>query len=477
MSTEATRDSALETVRTVVARHDAVKVVLLLLGTYLLFAVLVWNQNPDARLNSIANTLRLVTFFAAVYALLVLALNLHWGYTGLFNIGVAGFMAIGAYTYAIATRPVDPTISTAPAGLGLPIPVGVVLGMVVASVFGLLAALPALRLRADYFAIVTLGLSEIIRLSLQSSALDNFLRKTFGFGTGSGSGLRLDPGVDQPVRSLFYVGGSRAEGVTPLGEAVFGVTDSLSLFGVGGGIGQNVVINWAYVVVLAVFVGAFYWLLNRIGRSPFGRVLKAIREDELVANALGKDVNLVKIKVFMIGCALMGLGGILWQGSQGSFSPTPQFLPVITFYIFVAMMIGGAGSNTGSVLGAIVFAGLLFEAPRRVGAFIRQQFAGEANPATVVDALGGLAAGNFDPFVVYVTEVRIAALQFVLLGVVLVILMQRRPEGLLGHRIEEAAAVDLSVRPGGGGEPPTAPPSGEETVSDGGAENGGAPDE
>ncbi|MFC7177672.1 branched-chain amino acid ABC transporter permease [Halosegnis marinus] len=439
--------SATDRVRQVVADHDAVKVALLLLGTYVLFTILVWNQNPDARLNAIANTLRLVTFFAAVYALLVLALNLHWGYTGLFNIGVAGFMAVGAYTYAIATRPVDPAISTQPAGLGLPIPVGVVLGMAVASVLGLLAALPALRLRADYFAIVTLGLSEIVRLSLQSSALDGFLRETFGIGTGGGAGIRVDPGIDEPLRALFYAGGSRADGVTPLGEAVFGITDDLALLGVGGGIRQSVVINWAYVLFLAVFVLAFYWVLSRIGKSPFGRVLKAIREDELVANALGKNVNLVKIKVFMIGCALMGLGGILWQGSQGSFSPTPQFLPVITFYIFVAMMIGGSGSNTGSVLGAIVFAGLLFEAPRRFGAFVRQQFSADANPATVIDAVGGLLSGNVDTFVVYITETRIAALQFVLLGVVLVLLMQRRPEGLLGHRIEEAAAVDLSVRP------------------------------
>jgi branched-chain amino acid transport system permease protein len=438
---DAPEDGALGVVRAAVRDSDALKVALLLAGTYVLFAILVWNQNPDGRLNAIANTLRLVTFFAFVYALLVLALNLHWGYTGLFNIGVAGFMAVGAYTYAIATRPVDPTVSTAPSGLGLPIVVGVVLGMVVAAIVGAIAALPALRLRADYFAIVTLGISEIIRLSFQSSALDRLLRETVGFGTGGGSGIRVDPGIDQPIRSLFYVGGSRAEGLTPLGESVFAVTESLTVPGVGSGIRQSVVVNSTYVVVLGVFVLAFYWLLNRIGRSPFGRVLKAIREDELVANALGKNVSRVKIKVFMIGCALMGLGGILWQGSQGSFSPTPQFLPIITFYIFVAMIIGGAGSNTGSVLGAVLFAGLLFEAPRRVGAFVRQQFAGDASPSTLADALGGV-----DPFLVYVTEVRIAALQFVLLGVVLVILMQRRPDGLLGHRVEEAAAVPLTER-------------------------------
>ena len=437
---DANDTSAVGRVRAAIADHDVLKVLLLLLGIWLLFTILAWNQNPGQRLNAIAGTLRFVTFLGIVYALLALALNLHWGYTGMFNIGVAGFMAVGVYVYTIVVRTPDPAIAGEPAGLGLPIVVGIVAGMLAAALVGLVAALPALRLRADYFAIVTLGLSEIIRLTLQSSAFDGWLQANLGVGTGSGAGVSVSPGPDDPVRDLFYVGGSRAEGTTPLGDAVFAVTDPI-------GIQQTVMINWAYVVVLAAVAVGFYWFLSRLGRSPFGRVLKAIREDELVANSLGKNVNVAKIKVFMIGCALMGLGGILWQGSQSAVSPTPQFLPVITFYIFVAMMIGGAGSNTGSVLGGLLFAGVLFEGPRAVGRLIGGQFDVAQNPRNFADAVSPLLSGDFAPLLVYMTEVRIAALQFVLLGVVLVILMQRRPEGMLGHRIEEAAAVDLAERP------------------------------
>ena len=427
--------------RGLVAEHDLLKVLLLLLGIWLLFTILAWNQNPDQRLNAIVSTIRFVTFLGIVYSLLALALNLHWGYTGMFNIGVAGFMAVGVYVYGIIVRTPDP-ITGQPPGLGLPIVVGIIAGMAAAAVVGLVAALPALRLRADYFAIVTLGLSEIIRLTLQSSALDGWLRETVGVGTGGGAGMRMDPGPDDPIRELFYFGGRRAGGNTPLGDLVFAITDPL-------GIQQTVVINAGYVVVLAVAAFAFYWFLNRIGKSPFGRILKAIREDELVANSLGKDVDTAKIKVFMIGCALMGLGGILWQGSQSAVSPTPQFLPVITFYIFIAMMLGGAGSNTGSVLGGLLFAGVLFEGPRTVGRLFRGRFEVEQAPRNAADAIGPMLSGDISPFMVYVTETRIAALQFVILGVVLILLMQRRPEGLLGHRIEEAAAVDLSERPPG----------------------------
>jgi branched-chain amino acid transport system permease protein len=308
--------------------------------------------------------------------------------------------------------------------------------MLVAAVVGLLAALPALRLKADYLAIVTLGISEIIRLFLQSSSFDNFLRETLGVGTGGGRGMGMP---QNPVRELFLVDG-QAGTPTAFGELVFGA------LGDGGlGISNSILIGWGYVAVLAAFVIGFYVLLERLGRSPFGRTLKAIREDELVADSLGKNVNLIKIKVFVIGCALMGLAGILWFGSQGNVSPTPQFMPLLTFYVFIAVIIGGSGSNTGAVLGGIVFAAVLFEGPRRVGSALRDVIDAET-PSSFADALVSL-----DPvsLLAYATD-NIAPLQFVLLGFVLVFIMHRRPDGLLGDRIETAAAVDLSERPHGG---------------------------
>ncbi len=385
-------------------------------------------------LNSVVGLMRTLTFLGLVYALSALALNLHWGYTGLFNIGVAGFMAVAVYTMGIVVRSPDPSLG--PPGFGLPLPVGIIAGMAVAALVGLLAALPALRLRADYLAIVTLGLSEIIRLTLQSSAFDNFLRETLAVGTGGGRGMGMPR---NPVRELFLVDGQAAN-PTPIGEFVFGI------FGDGGlGISHSILIDWGYILVLAVFLIGFYLLLERLGRSPFGRTLKAIREDELVADSLGKNVDVIKIKVFMIGCALMGLAGILWFGSQGNVSPTPQFMPLLTFYIFVAVIIGGSGSNTGAVLGGIVFATVLFEGPRRVGSSIRGVI-DAPTPSSFADAVASL-----DPiaFLAFATD-NVAPLQFVLLGLVLIFIMHRRPDGLLGHRIETAAAVDLSERSAGG---------------------------
>jgi branched-chain amino acid transport system permease protein len=435
---------SLDPVRAFVRDHDTVKVALALLGVYAIFvAVLIISTPEDVSLkNAIANRLRFVTFLAAVYVLLTLALNLHWGYTGLFNIGVAGFMAVGVYTMAIITRPVDPLVG--PPGLGLPLWVGIVGGMVLAALVGLVAALPALRLRADYFAIVTLAISEIIRLLLQSTYIDGVLISLAGVGTNGGSGIQVPTSPEDPIHSLF-VG---EEGPTFLGELFLREVGGQLMFvppliGEAAALPTKTFLDWLYVGFLAIMVVVFYVFLDRIGRSPFGRVLKAIREDELVANSLGKNVDLAKIKVFMIGCALMGLAGILWMGSQGTISPSPQFRPNITFFVFVAMMLGGAGSNTGSVLGGIVFAGVLFEAPRRVGQLIVDT---DANPAHFAEAISALAGGDVAPFLAYVSD-GIGALQFVLLGVVLIILMYRKPEGILGHRIEEASAVDLNERP------------------------------
>jgi len=423
-------DSALGVVADAAKQSD-LGIVLLTVG--IIYAVATLLTFTDG-LNSVVGLLRTLTFLGLVYALSALALNLHWGYTGLFNIGVAGFMAVGVYTMGIVVRSPDPAFG--PPGFGLPLPVGILAGMAMAALFGLVAALPALRLRADYFAIVTLGLSEIIRLTLQSSAFDSFLRETLAVGTGGGRGMGMP---SNPVRELFLIDGQSAT-PTAFGELVFGTLGSGGL-----GISNNILIGWGYVVVLAGFLVGFYLLLERLGRSPFGRTLKAIREDELVADSLGKNVDLIKIKVFMIGCALMGLAGILWFGSQGNISPTPQFMPLLTFYIFIAVIIGGAGSNTGSVVGGLVFAAALFEGPRRVGAAIRGTI-DAPTPPTFADAVVAL-----DPvgMLAYATD-NVAPLQFVLLGLVLIFIMHRRPEGLLGDRIETAAAVDLSERSAGG---------------------------
>ncbi|MFA9517832.1 branched-chain amino acid ABC transporter permease [Halopenitus sp. H-Gu1] len=427
-STHTEPSGVIDAVRRAVIRTMGGNDLLVILGTlaaiYLLFTLFVLIANDFAlttnTVNAIVSTLRLLTFFAASYAVLALALNLHWGYTGLFNIGVAGFMAIGVYTMGLLSTPPD---ATSGMGLGLPLPIGVLGGMIAAALVGLLAALPALRLRADYLAIVTLGLSEIIRLTMNSGGLSRWTVATFGFGTGGGSGLDLPA---RPTDGIFETGG---------GESLLATLT-------GAGIRRSIVVDWTYTLVVVAFVVAVYWLLTRIGYSPFGRVLKAIREDELVAQSLGKDTRLFKIKVFMLGCALMGLGGILWQGSYGYVNPN-SFRPIVTFYVFVAVIIGGSGSNTGSIVGSILFVGLLFEGPRQLGRIVQNALDLGGEPSTFAGAVGPLSALDPTPFLAYSLG-NISALQFVLLGVVLIVIMQRRPEGVLGHRTETAAAIDLT---------------------------------
>ncbi|WP_436910795.1 branched-chain amino acid ABC transporter permease [Halosimplex marinum] len=449
----------LDRLRAELREGDAGLIALVTAGIYVLFTIFAI-LGPSRGVGGVVAALQAVTFWTALYAMLVLALNLHWGYAGLFNIGVAGFMAVGVYTFAAITAPTGGS----PPGLGLPLWVGVVGGMVMAAVAGAVVSLPALRLRADYLAIVTVAFSEIVRLTLLSTTFQQFtlfanvpFLPEVPLGTGAGRGINIPINPTIPVKSLFYTNpmNPASGGRTALGDAV------ISAFGAVG-VRETVVVSLAYTVVLLGFVALFYWLLRRIGNSPFGRVLKAIREDELVANSLGKDTRLFKVKVFMVGCALMGLGGILWETQKGFTDPTSTtFMPIQTFYIFIALMIGGAGSNTGSVLGGGLFASLLFLGPQYVSRIFTKYFVSGEAPTTMVAALEPLGAADPGPLFAYTLQ-NVSALRFVLVGVVLILLMQFRPTGLLGHRKEVAASVDLSDR---GGRPGT---KGARPAADGG---------
>ncbi|WP_418282770.1 branched-chain amino acid ABC transporter permease [Halorubrum sp. DTA98] len=409
-------------------KRDLLLIAATVLVTYVAFGVL--GLLTGVSVNETAGFLQTVTFFAAVFALLTLALNLHWGYTGLFNIGVAGFMAVGVYTMAVLTA--DP--SGTPAGFGLPIPIGVIGGTIAAGLVGAVIALPALRVRADYFAIITLGFSEIVRLSITSGSLRQIEVGERIYGTGGGSGIRYTP-VDTVIPWLLEF-----SAVEVIGDV---------LYGIGGvvGVSESIVNRLLYALVIIGFVVLFYLLLYRIARSPFGRILKSIREDEIVARSLGKNTQLAKVKVFTLGCALMGLAGILWIGSR-SFATPESFMPIVTFYIFVALIVGGAGSNTGSVLGGFVFAAFLWEGPRFVRTILRTNL-DVRSPQTIYDAFVELAALDPMPLVGYFVG-SLDEIRWIMIGVVLVLVMIYRPEGLLGDRKEIAAATDLSRRDGGG---------------------------
>ena len=380
------------------------------------------------------NTIATLTFFIGVFAMLSLALNLHWGYTGLFNIGIVGFMAVGIYVMALVSKPLYQAGGAAQVGgLGLPIVVGILAGMAAAALLGLVVALPALRLRADYLAIVTIAMSEIVRFSFLSGELQQF--QLFGerVGFGGGSGLILD--YTDPIEAfLSFVG---------LWDAYLGFVSAFEVV-----IPSNpkpIVDGLVYGALLLASVAAYYWLLKRTGESPFGRVLKAIREDEDVANSLGKNTNRFKIKAFMLGCALMGLAGILWFMRSGAVTPN-TFRPRITFFIWIALIIGGAVSNTGSVLGGAVFAALLYQGPRTLKNLIDAVLPSTDAPSGFGPAVAPLLS-NLDPApLFFYTLDSIRQLQLVFMGLVLIWLMHNRPEGMLGHRKETAAGVPLTTR-------------------------------
>jgi branched-chain amino acid transport system permease protein len=303
--------------------------------------------------------------------------------------------------------------------------------MLAAAILGFIVALPALRLRADYLAIVTIAMSEIVRFSFLSDAFASFQLAGQRVGFGGGSGIILD--YQDPLIAFFEATGTIGlyRGLVEAFAAVIPNNPS------------PVVNGLVYSAVLLVFVTSYYWLLKRTGESPFGRVLKAIREDEDVAQALGKNTNQFKIKSFMLGCALMGLGGILWLMGQGAVTPN-FFRPRITFFVWIALILGGAGSNTGSVVGGAIFAAVLYQGPRYFQSLVATVVDTSAAPSGFGPAVAPLLA-SFDPmpFLLYTID-SVRQLQLVIMGLVLIWLMHNRPEGMLGHREETAASIPLT---------------------------------
>jgi branched-chain amino acid transport system permease protein len=409
--------------------RDIVLILAVIGGIYLTYLLTGLALGFEAR--GLINVIARLTFLIGVFSMLALALNLHWGYTGLFNIGVVGFMAVGIYTMAMVSKPASTGGAAQIPGLGLPIWVGVIAGVLAAALLGLLVALPALRLRADYLAIVTIAMSEIVRFVYMSGQFQEFSLLGAKLGTGGGSGLILN--YTDPLAALFEF-----FGLSGLYDGLVGTVST-----VVPNNPEPVVNQFVYAALLMGFVAGFYWLLKRTGESPFGRVLKAIREDEDATGSLGKDTNAFKIKSFMLGCALMGLGGILWYMGQGAVTPL-SFRPQVTFFVWIALIIGGAGSNTGSVIGGAVFAAVLFEGPIYFRNLLISVFPIGDAPDTFGQALAPLlSAFEVVPLLAFTLD-NMSTLRLVIMGVVLVYIMKNRPEGLMGHRTEIASSIDLS---------------------------------
>lgn len=298
--------------------------------------------------------------FASTYAIIVLGLNLQWGFTGLFNVGVAGFVAVGAYTSAILTTP---DAADRVGGFGWPVAAGWLAAMLVSGLAGAAVGALALRLRHDYLAITTFGVAVTIQL-----VATNAQRLT-----GGTFGVQFIP---KPLQ---------------------------------GWLGTGLPWTLAYLGLVLALLALVYAALQTLVRSPWGRVLRAIREDEEAAASLGKRAFVYRLQSFVIGSMLMGLGGAVYAHFVGYVAPE-DFLPILTFQLWAMLIVGGAGNNRGAVLGALLVWGFW--------------------------AAAGAALRGFIP---QAEQARAAALQVVLIGVLIALMLVLRPRGLLGEPLQQAA--------------------------------------
>jgi branched-chain amino acid transport system permease protein len=289
---------------------------------------------------------------AGIYALLSLGLVTIWGQGGMVNLGLVGFYAVGAYTSALLSK------------AGVPIGVSLVCAALVAGAVGMVLSYLTRPLRGDYLAIVSLGFAEVIRLIATN---EKWL-------TGGSDGLS---GIRSPLK-------------VELGAAH----------------------PWFYLLLVWAIVGATALCLTRLFRSPYGRALRAVRDDEQVAAVAGKPVLQLKLKTFFVGAALSGVAGGVYAHLTSYIAPD-GFVPLLTIYIFLAATAGGYTRVFGAVVGSVAVVALL-ESTR---------FA-----AAVIPGL---------------TAVQIASLREFVIAVSLIVIMQLKPEGMFRSVNQKAAAQSL----------------------------------
>ncbi|MEM9197228.1 MAG: branched-chain amino acid ABC transporter permease [Pseudomonadota bacterium] len=310
-----------------------------------------------------------------LYAIMTLGLNVQWGFGGLFNAGIAGFFAVGAYVSALLTK------AEAPEHLGgyeLPIPLGVAAAMLVAAAIAWGIGKVCIRLRSDYLAIATIGIAEILRLVLKNES----------WATNGPRGIS---GIPQAFGDL----------PEPWGKVAF------------------------MLLVLAT-VFAIYLVLERAWRSPWGRVMTAIRDSEDAARAAGKDIEAFRLQAFVLGAALMALGGAYFAQYTRYFGPDSSDPSSVTFLVWVMLIMGGSANNRGAILGAMLL-WAIWSGTQIVTGWLPREiviFGNEINDVPV----------------------RAAYLRIFLIGLVLQIVLQRYSAGILPETRPAAAGT---ARPAG----------------------------
>jgi neutral amino acid transport system permease protein len=317
---------------------------------------------------------------AVVFALAAIGLNVHFGYTGLVNFGQVAFVAVGAYTIAMG-------VDT----FGLSFWFCLFLVLFTASGLALILGVPTLRLRTDYLAIVTIAAGEIIRLLLRGAAF----RET----TGGAAGIQNFAG------DFFGVWLNPFSGD--------GVTWNIP----GTDIGVSYSANQLWLLTVGwLTVGLACLVVHLLVRSPWGRVIKAIREDENAVRSLGKNVYAYKMQSLILGGVIGAVGGVIFAVSRQSVVPD-SLATTFTFFAYVALVLGGTARVLGPVVGAIVF--------QFVDSFIDVAL----RQAISADHINFLVANE------------VGIVSQILVGVGLMVLMTFRPQGIIGDKREVAASV------------------------------------
>jgi branched-chain amino acid transport system permease protein len=376
---------------------------------------------------------------AMYYAIAAIGLNVQFGYTGLLNFGQAGFMACGAYALGMTAHYFHISLWW-----------GVPLGMVYAVGLGLIMGIPTLRLRADYLAIVTIALAEVIRLTVRSVSFKAYYGGSDGINGFAEQFRRITP-FDQsgryqlsPFSSTVSTSGAIVLWIGFIGAAVLlgrftakavrgarpwpistvWAVSSVVYLGVILLIAPKVVypgLAFKSITVGWVLVAILGWLVWLLMRSPWGRVLKAIREDEEAVRSLGKSVYSYKMQALILGGVIATFSGMMFSLDRGSVQPD-NYSRDVTFFVLTALVLGGAAKVSGSIVGPMLFWGVLAFAD----VFLNELY----------KAWGGKIAILGVTFIASPSQ--IGQFQQMLVGAMLIVLMVFRPQGLFGNRKEMA---------------------------------------
>ena len=298
-----------------------------------------------------------VLTLAGIYAIFAMILNLEAGWAGMWDLGLAGLVAVGGYVFIITTQQTHDDVIFAP---GWPMWVGVIAGSLAGGVVAMVIGIPSLRVRGEYFLITTLAFAEVIRqLSIN---LGTLTRGTVGFNQFSRPFETWVPGREY---------------------------------------------RWLLLGLVWLVVAAVYLLMRRLGYSPYGRLLRGFRDNDPVARSLGKHTNRRRVQTFVLAGVLYGAVAPLYIWFIRTVTPS-LFTAEVTFVTWTALVIGGIASMRGPVIGALILL-VVTEA------------------AALIQGLGEMA-------------VVLASVRYIVLGVVLILVMRFRPEGLANEREAFAGA-------------------------------------